>query len=123
MTPGTRVRFNSIEYPNLGWIDGTVRHQDVTGRVLVRFDCGHAEWIVPQCLEAIDQCRGCGGRDGWYTSYNGGFAHPMPCEYCNPGGLPTRQRQKHRTGSIGRGEHGEAKSRCAHKVRPPQSSC
>ena len=46
-----RVRYNSIEWPHLGWIEGAVKQQDCTGRVLVHFDCGHAEWIMPWCLE------------------------------------------------------------------------
>ena len=31
-------------------------------------------------------CKVCGTAEGWYTSWSGGFAHPLPCPNCNPHG-------------------------------------
>lgn len=32
----------------------------------------------------------CCNGNGWYNSYSGGFAHPMPCDRCNSEGSPAR---------------------------------
>ena len=35
-------------------------------------------------------CKWCADK-GWFTSWNGGFAHVKPCEYCNSDGTAKRR--------------------------------
>lgn len=41
-------------------------------------------------------CKHC-TRNGWYESFSGGFAHEMPCEHCNPEGLPAQDKSEARS--------------------------
>lgn len=63
----------------------------------------------------------CCNGNGWYMSYSGGFAHPVPCERCNPEGALTFRPGRERPEPALRAETRETAAQCeASQSGPPK---
>lgn len=65
----------------------------------------------------------CCNGNGWYTSWSGGFAHPMPCKYCNRDGRPPSIRfDSHKTKPLELTEFDRLKTLVEAKKRQSQEA-